>query len=289
MQLKNARVLLTGAAGGIGSEIATLLAARGARVALLDRNLDALEAFVKQSTQKDRFIPVAVDLLNAGERQQAVQDAVNRLGGLDLLINNAGLLSFRPFVEEDPAVLERIMQLNTITPMLITRQLLPMLIEQGHGRIVNVGSTFGSIGFAWFTAYSASKFGLRGFSEALRRELEGSGVGLTYVAPRAVKTRLNSGAIYRMAEAVKMNMDEPQWVAQRIIEAIEHDASERYLGFPESLFTRINALLRRASGHARPQIDGKGVLRSRISSALSGSSFARAARNPCTSLPAGQM
>ena len=245
MQLKNARVLLTGAAGGIGSEIATLLAARGARVALLDRNLDALEAFVKQSTQQDRFIPVAVDLLNAGERQQAVQDAVNRLGGLDLLINNAGLLSFRPFVEEDPAVLERIMQLNKITPMLITRQLLPMLIEQGHGRIVNVGSTFGSIGFAWFTAYSASKFGLRGFSEALRRELEGSGVGLTYVAPRAVKTRLNSGAIYRMAEAVKMNMDEPQWVAQRIIEAIEHDASERYLGFPESLFTRINALLPR--------------------------------------------
>ena len=74
-------MVMAGAAGGIGSEIATLLAGRGARVALLDRNLDALEAFVKQSTQQDRFIPVAVDLLNAGERQQAVQDAVNRLGG----------------------------------------------------------------------------------------------------------------------------------------------------------------------------------------------------------------
>ncbi|MEJ2315946.1 MAG: SDR family oxidoreductase [Gammaproteobacteria bacterium] len=245
MQLKNAKVLLTGAAGGIGSEIATLLAGRGARVALLDRNLDALDAFVGQSAQRDHFIPVAVDLLNAGERQRAVQDAVNKLGGLDLLINNAGLLSFRPFAEEDPAMLERIIQLNTITPMLITRQLLPMLIEQDRGRIVNIGSTFGSIGFAWFSAYSASKFGLRGFSEALRRELEGSGVGLTYVAPRAVKTRLNSGAIYRMAEAVKMNMDEPQWVARRIIEAIEHDARESYLGFPESLFTRINALLPR--------------------------------------------
>ncbi|MEJ2308109.1 MAG: SDR family oxidoreductase [Gammaproteobacteria bacterium] len=243
MQLNNVRVLLTGAAGGIGSEIATLLAGRGARVALLDRNLDALNAFVGQSVQGDCFIPIAVDLLNATERQQAVHAALNELGGLDLLINNAGLMSFRPFAEEDPAVLERLMQLNTITPMLITRQLLPILIEQGSGRIVNIGSTFGSIGFAWFSAYSASKFALRGFSEALRRELDGTGVGLTYVAPRAVKTRLNSGAIYRMAEAVKMNMDEPEWVARRIVDAIEQDAGERYLGFPESLFTRINALL----------------------------------------------
>jgi short-subunit dehydrogenase len=245
MQLKNANVLLTGAAGGIGSEIARFLAGRGARVALLDRNLDALNAFIEQSPQREHFIPVAVDLLNAAERQQAVQQAVNKLGGLDLLINNAGLMSFRPFADEDPVVLERILQLNTITPMLITRQLLPFMIEQGSGRIVNIGSTFGSIGFAWFSAYSASKFGLRGFSEALRRELDGTGVSLTYVAPRAVRTRLNSGSIYRMAEAVKMNMDEPQWVAQRIVEAIEQDDRDRYLGFPESLFTRINALLPR--------------------------------------------
>ena len=71
--------------------------------------------------------------------------------------------------------------------MLLVRQLLPEMVARGDGRIVNVGSTFGSIGFAWFAAYSASKFGLRGFSEALRRELDGTGVTVTYVAPRAVK------------------------------------------------------------------------------------------------------
>ena len=85
-------------------------------------------------------------------------------------------MSFRPFSEEDPTVIERIVRLNTLVPMLLTRQLLPQLLSQGSGRIVNVGSTFGSIAFAWFATYSTSKFGLRGFSEALRRELADSGV-----------------------------------------------------------------------------------------------------------------
>ncbi|MCB1789006.1 MAG: SDR family NAD(P)-dependent oxidoreductase, partial [Gammaproteobacteria bacterium] len=146
---------------------------------------------------------------------------------------------------EDPAVLARLMQVNLVAPTLLIRAVLPDMLARGSGRIVNVGSTFGSIGFAWFAAYSASKFGLRGLSEALRRELDGSGVGVTYVAPRAVKTPLNSDAVYRMAEATGMNMDEPQWVAQRIVEAIEDDAKDVYLGFPEKLFARLNGFLPR--------------------------------------------
>ena len=181
----------------------------------------------------------------AAAREQAVDALRDLLGGVDLLINCAGLLSFRPFAEEDPAVLERIVQLNLVTPMLLVRQLLPAMLERGSGRIVNVGSTFGSIGFAWFAAYSASKFGLRGFSESLRRELEGTGVGVTYVAPRAVKTSLNTGAVYRMAEATKMNMDEPAWVAAGIVAAIEEDAKDVYLGFPEKFFARLNSFLPR--------------------------------------------
>jgi short-subunit dehydrogenase len=154
-------------------------------------------------------------------------------------------MSFRPFAEEEPATLERLLQLNLVVPMLLARQVLPRLLAQGQGRIVNIGSTFGSIGFAWFAAYSASKFGLRGLSEALRRELEGTGVGVTYVAPRAVKTPLNTGAVYRMAEVTKMNMDDPEWVAERIVQAIESDAKDVYLGFPEKLFARLNGFLPR--------------------------------------------
>ena len=188
---------------------------------------------------------INADLLDALARERALTQCHTLLGGVDLLINCAGQSSFCPFPEEHPALIENIIQLNLLTPMLLTRQLLPEMIERGSGRIVNVGSTFGSIGFAWFAAYSASKFGLRGFSEALRRELDGTGVGVTYVAPRAVKTGFNADSVYRMAEATGMNMDDPNWTAAKIVSAIERDTKEIHFGFPERLFARINNSLPR--------------------------------------------
>ena len=246
MKFEGTKVILTGAGGGIGSEIAQRMAAQGARLALVDRNESALNETVGQ-IEGAAHAPLlfAVDLLDDQARSSAIEQAIQQMGGVDILINNAGLLSFRPFAEEDPEMINRIVQLNTLVPMQVTRQVLNRMLDQGRGQIVNVGSTFGSIAFAWFAAYSSSKFGLRGFSEALRRELEDTGVGVTYVAPRAVKTKLNSSSVYRMAESVKMNMDEPAWVADRIVEAIRRDRKDVYLGFPESLFVRINALLPR--------------------------------------------
>jgi short-subunit dehydrogenase len=129
--------------------------------------------------------------------------------------------------------------------MLIAHQVLPTMLEQKCGHIVNIGSTFGSIAFACFAAYSASKFGLRGFSEALRRELDGSGIKVTYIAPRAVKTKMNTSAVYRMADELNMQMDDPEWVAQCIVANIEKERKDVYLGFPESIFVRLNALLPR--------------------------------------------
>jgi short-subunit dehydrogenase len=246
MKLENTRIILTGAGGGIGAHVARLLGEKGARLALMDRSQVALEetAKVLQGAVHEPLV-LPVDLLDAQARNAALKQAVSHLGGIDMLINNAGLMSFRPFSQEDPELINLIVQLNTLVPMQLSRQLLPQMLDQGYGRIVNVGSTFGSIAFAWFAAYSTSKFGLRGFSEALRRELADTGVGVTYVAPRAVKTKLNSSAIYRMAEAVKMNMDDPEWVAARIVESIQKDRKDVYLGFPESLFVRINSLLPR--------------------------------------------
>jgi short-subunit dehydrogenase len=246
MKLENTTVLLTGAGGGIGSLVALGLARRGARLALLDHNakaLDEVAAAVREAG--GHALPLALDLLDPLQRQAALEKALEGLGGIDLLINNAGLMSFRPFAEESPERLQALVRLNLETPLLLTRALLPGMLARGRGRIVNVGSTFGSIGFAWFAAYSASKAGLQGLSEALRRELADTPVGVTYIAPRAVRTPLNTGPVMRMAERVKMNMDEPAWVAQRIVAAIEEDRKELFLGFPESLFVRINALLPR--------------------------------------------
>jgi len=134
------------------------------------------------------------------------------------------------------------MEVNAIGPMLFTRAVLPTMLEQNSGQIVNIGSTFGSIGFAWFSVYSASKFALRGFSQSLRRELAETGIEVSYIAPRAVKTAINSQDVYDMANAIKMNMDEPELVAKQIMTAIRRRKKECHLGFPESLFVRINAI-----------------------------------------------
>jgi short-subunit dehydrogenase len=243
MQIHNARIVLTGASGGIGQALAAELATRGARLGLVGRDLDKLRSLAQQLTASGAELEcIGADLTQAEGCAVVLRQMQARFGGVDILINNAGITDFTEFSAADPARIEQLFRTNVLAPMQLSRALLPDMLAQGRGQIVNVGSIFGSIAFACFASYSASKFALRGFSEALRRELDGSGVGVTYVAPRAVRTALNTAAVYRMAERVKMAMDTPEQVAGQIVRAIEQDRKDVYLGFPEALFVRINAL-----------------------------------------------
>ena len=243
MQLESKRILITGAGGGIGKRLATLIADRSARLGLLDRApvFDSLTQTA--SGLPAECIVIEADITSVEGRRGAVQQMNKAFGGIDVLINLAGILDFSLFEEADPSMIARILQVNVEAPMLLIREILPQLTAQGSGRIVNIGSMFGSIAFPCFAAYSASKFALRGFSQALRRELSGTGVGVTYVSPRAVNTAFNPQVIHHMAERGMMRMDNAHWVATRIVRAIEQDRKEVYLGFPESLFARINGLL----------------------------------------------
>ncbi len=246
MQHQQRRILITGAAGGIGRETALRLADQGAQLALVGRNADALRGLAAEITAGGGTAQaLPTDLLDASARAGLPERARVALGEIDVLVNLAGVLSFCRIEDEDPDRLDMLLRLNLLAPMDLARMILPAMIARKQGQIVNVGSTLGSIGFAYFSAYSASKFGLRGFSEALRRELHDTGVSVTYIAPRAVRTPLNSAAIYRMAEAVKMNIDSPERVAKWIVAAIAQPAKDAYLGFPESLFVRINAVVPR--------------------------------------------
>jgi len=251
MELNDRRILLTGASGGIGRATALALAGQGARLALLGRDRGKLEEICREAgAQGGSAVPIVADLAREQDFAPLALEAREKLGGLDLLINNAGTLDFTLFANQDPAAIERIFRLNTLAPLQLTRAVIPMLLAQGSGRVVNIGSIFGSVGFACFTAYSASKFALRGFSEALRRELEGSGVGVTYVAPRYTDTPINHGPVSRMAEATKMSADAPETVAARIVQAIRQDVDECYIGGPESLLVRANALSPRLADKA---------------------------------------
>jgi len=239
--VNNKRIIITGAAGGIASLLAQKLGAAGARLCLTDINGEALQA-VQASLPAGAARTVVADIGNIEDRTRIVQQTLDSFGGIDMLINVAGINPFGVYADQDEALIQKTLEINLLGPMLLTRAVLPTMLAQDSGHIVNIGSTFGSIGFAWFAAYSASKFAVRGFSQSLRRELRETGIEVTYIAPRAVRTAINSSAVYAMAKAIKMNMDEPETVAQQIINSIRKREKERYLGFPEALFVRINAI-----------------------------------------------
>jgi len=243
VDFKGKGIVLTGAAGGMGSILAQSLSERGARIAMVDANADALQSVLEKMTGD--IYPVVADLSSVVGCEAAIESCQQHLGQVDMLINLAGLNSFCDFSEQDPNHVEMMMRVNVIAPMLLTRALLPSFLSQNSGKIVNVGSVFGSIGFAWFTTYSASKFALRGFSESLRRELADTEIRVIYIAPRAVKTPMNNDKIMQMGKATGMNMDEPTEVVSKIMATITADKKDRYFGFPESLFVRVNALFPR--------------------------------------------
>lgn len=244
MKLQSQRILITGAGGGIGCALAKELAGRGARLCALEYSPEAAKPLLEVLEPLGVSPLLAFgDITRAETRDAALALVEQEWGGLDLLINLAGVLDFVCYQDEDPGMISRLLQVNLEAPMQLTRSVLPGMIARGHGRIVNVGSMFGSIGFPLFAAYCASKFALRGFSQALRRELAGTGVGVTYVSPRAVKTPLNPPVVHAMAEHGLMHMDPPAPVALAIVRAIERDRKEAYLGLPEGFFARINGVL----------------------------------------------
>lgn len=230
MPFEHRHVLLTGGAGELGRRIGDRIACEGGLVTVLDRQASsgASGAFLRCD-------------LSTHEGLEAAASQVRDLP-VDILVNLAGMQHFGPMESQDPAHLQATYMVNLVAPVRLTQAVLPAMRARGSGQIVNIGSIFGSINFAHFATYSSSKAGLRGFSQALRRELSGSGIDVTYIAPRAVRTAFNSDRVMAFARATKMAMDDPDRVADRIVAAIAARRTDVYLGFPEAFFVRLNAI-----------------------------------------------
>ena len=252
MKLASRRVLLTGASGGIGRLLAIELARRGARLALSGRDAPRLVALAEEVSGAGSAVAAVLpfDLAQPSGHGALAQRAADALGGLDMLVNNAGQSWFGEFAAEDEDSLRQLMAVNLTAPLLLTRAALPHLLARGSGCIVNVGSVLGAIGFPYFTAYSTCKFALRGFSEALRRELGGTGVNVLYVAPRTTATDMNGPAVRALMAETGTAVDPPQDVARQIADAIESGRKELTIGAPERFFVRLNALWPRAVDRA---------------------------------------
>jgi short-subunit dehydrogenase len=186
---------------------------------------------------------VAGDITDATTLQQIQHAARAMAMPLNLLINNAGVNEFHEFETQDEATVLRILNVNLYSSIALSQRLLPLLKSAIRAQIVNVGSMLGYIGYPGYAAYCASKFGLRGFSEALRRELSDTGVRVRYFAPRTTATPLNPPAVSAMHRDLGTAHDTPRLVADRLIGFIGTDAGECPIGFPDRFYAFLNRLL----------------------------------------------
>jgi short-subunit dehydrogenase len=246
MKLADKRILVTGAGGGIGSALVNHLVRAGAFVLLTGRDDDALRRTIAQlNVNKERGAHIVADLTRQSDRARLCAKAKSWEGGIDVLINNAGVGDFGLLEDRSTADIERAVATNLTAPIDLCRELLPHLRQRRQGHIVNIGSAFGGIGCAASSIYCATKFGLRGFSEALRRELADTDVHVHYFAPRATGTALNSKPMEDLNAALGNAVDDANEVAAQIVALLRSDCVESVLGWPEKLFTRLNALLPR--------------------------------------------
>jgi short-subunit dehydrogenase len=228
-RLEGKRVAITGAAGGLGGPVARLLAEAGATTIGIDRvDCPACDETIVTDLSDDAALAALCERL-AGDVP-------------DVLVNIAGIMRFGLHEDQPVEALALCYRVNLLVPAVLARAVAAPMRARGSGQIANVGSVLGAVPYPWFAAYSSSKAGLAALSQALRRELSGSGVAVTHINPRAAKTPFNNGEVNRFLEITGMKADEPDWVARRIAEAIINRRETVSIGAMERVYAALNAI-----------------------------------------------
>jgi len=228
MNLAGSTVVVTGASQGIGEQIAIECAARGARVLVAARSADRLDVLA----QRIDGVALPVDLTVDEQVDGFISACLDRLGHIDVLINNAGLDTDRAFVELDHETIRYVCRLNLEATMILTRDAARHMTRRGTGHIVNISSVAGTVPFPGLTAYAGTKAGITNFTESLRVELNGTGVDLTLVAPGPTDTAMwdrvegsptsyPEPALRRLRQLLFLPKLRPERVARATVDAIE--------------------------------------------------------------------
>lgn len=182
-------VVITGASTGIGKEASIQFAKQGANVALIARRKEKLEQVKKELEKFQTAVDIfPCDVSNKSQVKQMSDSVLDRFGSVDILVNNAGFAIYGAVSDLSIDEIESQMQTNYFGMVYCTKNFLPKMLEQKSGHIVNVASVAASIGLPGIASYCASKFAMLGFSEGLKHELSGTGVGVTVVSPIMVRT-----------------------------------------------------------------------------------------------------
>jgi len=216
-------VAITGGARGIGRATAQALVRRGARVAIGDVDL----AIAKQTSAAlaGGSIAVELDVTVCDSFARFLDEVEQRLGPLDVIVNNAGIMPLAPVLEERDEVAKRQVDINVHGVILGTKLALRRMSTRGTGHVVNVASAAGKAGFPGAATYCATKHAVVGFSEAVRAELRGTGLEISVVMPAVVNTELGSG----LPRSRGIGVVEPEDVAEAIVAALERPRFDVYV------------------------------------------------------------
>lgn len=199
--LKDRNAFITGAASGIGRALATALAAKGCHLYLVDVNEEGLRSLEQElASTRVRVWTRQCDLSDNKAIPSAVEAAMTASGGIDLLINNAGVVYYGPTENMSQSQWDWVISINLLAPIQITQQMLPALLQRPDAHVVNMCSISGLVAGGRLSAYHTSKFGLIGFTEALRAEYGRRGLGVTAICPGPVTTKLYESGVSGRAE-----------------------------------------------------------------------------------------
>ena len=243
------KVVITGASGGIGREIVKLLAPKSLYIILVGLYEAELTALKDELTLSNAYI--VHGNINDADTRNKIKTLAESLDGVNLVINNAGINDFNLYENQTEETIQKIVEINLLAPMLLSRSLLPLLKKERKAEIINTGSILGYIGYPGNVAYCVSKFGLRGFSQSLKRELGDTNVNVRYFAPRTTQTKINHDDVVSMNKALGNAVDSPEEVARHFMKFLTRSKGEKKLGFKESFFVFMNNLF--------PEIPGKAI------------------------------
>jgi short-subunit dehydrogenase len=248
--LRDRVAIVTGASSGIGAQLARDAAARGARVALLARRRDRLDALARELGGPDRARALVCDVAERAQVDAAIGDVVDAWGGCDLLVNAAGWARHRLFKDEPVDEIARMMATNFMGTVHTIKAVLPSMRSRGNGWIVNVSSVAGRLGQPDEAAYSASKFAVTGLSEGLAIELAPLGIHVLAVYPALVRTEMfTDDVLARMPETAKRTFLEPAAFTRAVWRALARGRHEvtvpGYVRIAYALRTLLPALHRR--------------------------------------------
>lgn len=253
MRVDGCTALVSGGSSGIGLAAAELLAARGARVALLARNPERLAAAAQAvrahaTDTSQQVLAITCDVSDRGQVVAAVHEAEATLGPIDLLLNCAGYCTPGRFLELSEDEVERQIRVNLLGTINPTRAVVAGMVKRGRGHIANVASMGGYLGVYGYSGYSPAKFGVMGFSEVLRSEMRPHGVGVSVMCPPNVETPGYAREVtLEPKETAKINGSvkaaSPQAMAAALLRAIERDRYYVLPGLVNKLAFRLKGLV----------------------------------------------